>query len=63
MTLYLYDATIKEKLRLDLDILNFENQCFSVNDLLNKHSLFVRVYELKDKFCYLVKEDSEKKQF
>ena len=59
----LYDAllTIKEKLRLDLDILNFENQYFSVNDLLTKYALFLRVYELKDKFRYLIKQDSEKK--
>ena len=33
----LYDAlsAAKEKLSLDLDIQNFENQCFSVNYLLN----------------------------
>ena len=43
----------KEKLRLDLE--NFENQCFSVNDLLNKHGLFLRAYELKDKFRYFIK--------
>ena len=45
-------------LRLDLDIQNFENQCFSVNDLLVKHRSFFRVYELKDKFRYLIKQDS-----
>ena len=58
-----YDAllTIKEKLRLDLAILNFENQCFSLNDFLNKYSLFLRVYKLKDKFHYLIKQDSEQK--
>ena len=53
----------KEKLRLDLDIQNFENQFFSVNDLLNKHGLFLRVYKLKVKFQYLIKKDSKKKQF
>ena len=59
----LYDElfAVKEKLRLDLDIQNFKNQCFSVNDLLNKHGLFLRVYELKDKFRYLIKQDSKKK--
>ena len=59
----LYDALppAKEKLRLDLDILNFENQCFSVNDLLNKYGLVLRVYKLKDTFCYLIKQDSKKK--
>ena len=35
----LYDAlyAAKEKLWLYLDIQNFENQCFSVNDSLNKY--------------------------
>ena len=59
----LYDAlsAAKEKLRLDLDVQNFENQCFSVNDLLNKYGLFLRVCQLKDKFHYLIKQDSKKK--
>ena len=37
----LYDALseVKEKLSLNLDIQNFENQCFSVNYLSNKHGL------------------------
>ena len=56
----LYDAlsAAKEKLRLYLHIQYFENQCFSVNDLLNKYGLFLTAYELKDKFCYLIKLDS-----
>ena len=50
------------KLKLDLDIQNFENQCFSIKDLfLNKYGLFLRVYELKEKFWYLIKQDSKKK--
>ena len=60
----LYDVffSTKDNLRLDLDIQNFESQCFSVTDLLIKHGLFLTIYELKDKFRYLVKQDSEKKQ-
>ena len=59
----LYDALFcrKKKKRLDLDIQYFENQCFSVNDLLIKHGLFLRIYELKDKYHYLIKQDSERK--
>ena len=59
----LYDAlsAAKEKLRLNLDIQNFENQRFLVDDLLNKYGLFLRVYDLKEKFRYLIKQDSEKK--
>ena len=51
----------KKNERLDLDIQYFENQCFSVNDLLIKHGLFLRIYELKDKYHYLIKQDSERK--
>ena len=61
----LYDvlSAAKGELRFDLDIQDFENQCFSVNDLLNKYGLFLRVYELKDKFCYFIKQDSKIYQF
>ena len=53
----LYDtlSNSKENLRLHLDTQNFQNQCHSVNELFNKNGLFLRVYELKEKFCYLVK--------
>ena len=52
---------IKSLLRLDLDVLNFENQCFKINTILNKYDMFLRVFELKDKFRYLFKQNSEKK--
>ena len=48
-------------LRLDLDILNFENQCLKINQILNKNNLFLRVFELKEKFHCLIKQDSERK--
>ena len=31
------------------------------NKMLNKNRLFLRVYKLKDKFRYLIKENPEKK--
>ena len=50
---------IKSLLRLDgQDKLNFENQCFKVNTILSRYNLFLRVFELKDKFRYLIKQDS-----
>ena len=52
---------IKDSLRLDLDLVNFENQCFQVNKILMKNNLFLRVYEMKDKFRFLIKQDSNKK--
>ena len=53
--------TLKNMMRLDLDFLNFENQCLKINQILNKNNLFLRVFELKEKFHCLIKQDSEKK--
>ena len=52
---------LKNMLKLDLDILNFENQCLKINQILNKNNLFLRVFELKQKFHCLIKQDPEKK--
>ena len=55
---------IKSLLRLDgEDLLNFENQCFQINTILSRHDMFLRVFELKDKFRYLIKQNSEQKKF
>ena len=53
---------LKEIMRLDLDILNFENQCFQINRILNKNNFFLRVFELKEKFRALIKQDLKKKR-
>ena len=52
---------LKENMRLDLDILTFENQCHQINRILNKNNLFLRVFELKEKFRSLIKQDPDKK--
>ena len=55
---------IKSLLRLDgEDKLNFENQCFKINRILSRHNMFLRVFELKDKFHYLLKQNSEQKKY
>ena len=54
-------SPLKNMLKLDLDILNFENQCLEINQILNKNNLFLRVFEFKQKFHCLIKQDSEKK--
>ena len=46
----------KEFLQLDLSLVTFEAQCHLVNDLLMSENLFLRVYELRKKFCYLIKK-------
>ena len=48
-------------MRLDLDIINFENQCHQIDHILNKNNLFLRVFELKDKFRAIIKQDPDKK--
>ena len=35
--------------------------CFDINEILVENKLFLRVYELKDKFRYLFHEDYKKK--
>ena len=55
---------IKQLLRLDgQDVLNFENQCFQINTILSKHNMFLRVFELKNKFRYIIKQNSEQKKY
>ena len=52
---------LQENMGLDLDILNFEKQCFQINHILNKNNFFLRVFELKEKFRCLIKQDAERK--
>ena len=46
----------KELLQLDDSIEGFFKKCVLVNDFLEKKDLFLRVYERRDKFRYLIKE-------
>ena len=43
-------------MQLDSGLSTFETQCLIVNDLLMSKNLFLRVYELRKKFCYLIKK-------
>ena len=52
---------LKSMMKLNLDILHFENQCLKINQILNKNNLFLRIFELKEKFRCLIKQDSERK--
>ena len=49
-------------MRLDLDILNFQNQCLKINQILNKNNLLLSIFELKEKCRCLIKQDSEEKK-
>ena len=52
---------LKGNMRLDLDFLNFEKQCFQINHILNKNIFFSRVFELKEKCCCFIQQDAERK--
>ena len=47
---------------LDLDKVNFDNMCLSINDILIAQGLFLRVYERKQKFHYLFHQTEEKNE-
>ena len=52
---------LKNFLKLDLKISTFEEQCYTINHILNKDNLFLRVYEQKDKFRYIANTEKDKK--
>ena len=52
---------LKSMMKLNLDTLHFENQCLKINQILNKNNLFLHIFELKEKFRCLIKQDSERK--
>ena len=53
---------LKKFLKFDLKISTFENQCYTINHILNKNNLFLRVYEQKDKFRYITNTEKDKKK-
>ena len=59
----LYSKIIEKKDKCILDQIkrNFDDMCFAINEILVKEKLFLRVYELKDKFRYLLQEDHKKR--
>ena len=48
--LYFSLLSIKECLEVDLYIQNFDNQCFVVNNVLNKHGFFFLSIRIKRNF-------------
>ena len=54
---------MKESLHLDLSRSTFAAQCHVINDLLMCTNLFLRVYDLRKTFCYLIKNAPLNKNF
>ena len=53
---------LKDFLKLDLNISKFEEQCYTINHILSKNNLFLRVFEQKNKFRYITNTTKEKKK-
>ena len=53
---------LKEFLKLDLNISTFENQCYTINHILNKNNLLLRIFEQKDKFRYITNTTKDRKK-
>ena len=47
---------------LNLNKKDFDSMCFDLNEILIKEKLFLRVYELKDKFRFLFHNNNQKKE-
>ena len=45
---------IKDRLHLSLSLATFEEQCFDLNKISMKNCLFLRVYERRNKFRFLI---------
>ena len=53
----------KEQCILNLIKRDFDYMCFDLNEILIEDKMFLRVYELKDKFRYIFHETKKKKSF
>ena len=61
------DLFSKLESKKDLCVLNlskrdFDHMCFELNEVLNESTMFLRIYELKDKFRYLFHDQKKKKE-
>ena len=56
----LFIQLIQEKFNIILDYQKFHNHCHEVNMLLAKQGYFLRVFELKNKFCHLALKNPKK---
>ena len=61
INLYSEINSIKDKCILDLNLNHFEEMCYNLNDILLKENMFLRIYEIKDKFRYLFHENKDSK--
>ena len=53
---------LQDFLKLDLKVSTFEDRCYTINHILNKFNLFLRVYEEKEKFRYITNTEKDKRK-
>ena len=49
---------IKDDIQLDKTLFGFFNRCFLANKVLAKHNFFLKFFERRDKFRFLIKKKS-----
>ena len=58
----LIDELNKHKFKLEIDLQNFNNDCYEINCLLSDFNYFLRVFELKNKFRQIIIKGPKKKK-
>ena len=51
-----------EKFKFIIELQTFLNMCYEINAILSKFGYFLRVFELKNKFCHLEMKDKTKQK-
>ena len=59
--LYIKLESKRDMCLLNLNKKDFDYMCFDIHEILIKENMFLRVYELKDKFRYLFNDNNKKK--
>ena len=52
---------VKDEIQLDRTLFGFFNRCFLVIELLSKYDYFLKFYEQRDKFRFLINKKIERK--
>ena len=53
---------IKDKIKLDRTIFGYFNRCFQVNEVLAKYNFFLRIFERRDMFRFLIQKKLQGKK-
>ena len=54
---------IKDEIQFDKTSFGFFNRCFKVNEILSKYNSFLKFFERRDKYRFLIQKKVEKKKW